>query len=687
VIWPLLWSCAPSGGTNRLGLEQSPYLREHASDPVDWWPWGEAAFTAAREQDKLVFLSIGYATCHWCHVMQQESFQDLEIAGALDAGFVSIKVDREEHPDLDEIYQAALRQMTGGGGWPTNVVLTPDGEIVLAMGYLPARDGDRGVSRGLLTVLGELQEGWRGDRERLVREAADNTRALVERARPRPPGQVPGAQVEQEALARFGAAFDPRHGGFGRAPKFPRAPSLDLLLGVASRQGPGHEQALSMVTATLRALGDGGIHDVLGGGFHRYTVDEAWAVPHYEKTTSGNAQLARTYVVAWQLTGEPRLLALGLETLQSLPGGGLGTALDADSAESPSGPRIEGAYYTWTRAQPEPLATRLSERFGVTDEPGALHVAASWEELAQRHPVSAEELQREVAEGLSRLAEVRARRPAPRLDDKQLASNTGLVLSALARAAWATGDPALRARALQVERSLQALRPQGRLRHASTSEEPALLEDHARVAEGYLDLLELDGDPRWLRAAVQEMDEIERRMADPAGGWFRTPEDRQTPLYRPRSDTDGDEASGLAVASSVCLRLASLTGEPRWQARVDGALAASAERLTTSPTSAAALVEVLARRHSPPPELVMAWPAGAAPGPLLESVRRASLPGRIVVQGTDEALQRLAPEVPLVQDKRSDGAPTVWVCRSGVCQAPSTTQAELEAALAAALAR
>lgn len=693
---------------NRLALEASPYLRvQHARDPVDWYPWGPDAFAAAKAADKLVLLSIGYATCHWCHVMGDESFRDTEIARAINARFVAIKVDREARPDVDAVYLEAAQVMTGRpGGWPLTLVLTPDGRPVFAATYLPARDGDRGAAVGLLTVLDRMANGWANDRDALIADADQVSRQLAILAHPEPPGQVPGDDVVSAAVERLRAGYDAEHGGFGARPKFPRVPALELLLGVAARAGDlgTRDEALGMVVHTVDQMDVGAIHDAVGGGFHRYAVDTAWSVPHFEKITAENAGIAVLLARLAAATGEPRYAALARETLSSLaaaavPGGGYGTALDADS-EGNDGVSAEGAYYTWTRAELDaalgPSAGFAATAYQVGDGAGpiagryALDPVGDLAAIAAATGTPESDVSGRLATIRTTLGAVRAARPRPLLDDKVLSSVTGRVLSAYARAATDLGDPEYAGDVAQLVATLdRARRPDGRMAHAlgdPADAPPGSLEDQVYVAEGLLDAFAAAPDPALLRWALALMDQVDRRYADPSGGWYDTADDAENLLFRPRSGEDGPEPSGAAVAVRVDLRLAALTGDPRWTERADKALAAYADLVRASPISAPSLLEAGALRRHPPPEIVIAWPSGADPAPLLAEARRHDLPGRVWIAGPNETLAALAGAVPLVDGKLDAGAPTAWVCEGGVCQRPSVDAAGLRAAIAAATA-
>src|SRR5512142_2819666 len=582
--------------TNRLALERSPYLLQHAHNPVSWHPWGAEAFEVARRTGRPVFLSVGYSTCHWCHVMERESFEDLEIARVLNERYVPIKVDREERPDVDALYMTAVQLLTGTGGWPMSVWLTPDREPFHGGTYFPPRAGVRGAGRGFLELLTEIAELWDRDRPRI----SGATGALTEAVRTalgrsgEPAEATPGPAPIGRAVDLLAAEFDDRHGGLRRAPKFPSSLPVRLLLRHHRRAGDA--RSLGMATLTLERMAAGGIHDQLGGGFHRYSTDGEWLVPHFEKMLYDNALLATAYAEAWQVTGRRDLARVVRTTLDYLlrdmtsPEGGLYSATDADSEGE------EGRFFVWEARELRDVLGSDAERFvrfhGVTPEGNVegrnvLHVPApdedAWEALAGAR---------------EKLREVRERRVHPSRDEKVLASWNGLAISALAFGGRALGEPRwVAAAARAAEFVLGRMVKDGRLQRTWRAGEagvPAFLDDHAFVAQGLLDLFEATFDVRWLEAALDLSERLEALFGDPAGGgWFTTATDHERLLAREKPTHDGAEPSGASVAVLNALRLHAFTTDDRWRERAERALRHHARTLEEQPLALAELLLAL----------------------------------------------------------------------------------------------
>ncbi len=670
---------------NRLILEQSPYLLQHATNPVDWYPWGEEAFAKARQLDRLVFLSVGYSTCHWCHVMAHESFEDPQIAALINEHYVPVKVDREERPDVDEVYMAAVTALNRGrGGWPMTVVMTPDGQPVFAATYLPPRDGDRGARRGLTWVLEQIVEDWGGDRTDLLTHADQITAHLVRMATPTAPEEVPPASTVSTAVSAVMEVYDADNGGFGSRPKFPKPVLLDLLVAA------GDDDAVHAALHTLKAMHRGGIHDQVGGGFHRYATDASWRVPHFEKMLYDNAQLLSTAADLWQATADPQAAAVAHRTAAYLleemvaDSGALYSATDADSRDA-SGELSEGAYFTWTPAEVAAVlapadASQVSQLLGITAQGNLQGRSVAY---LPRWPTAPE--QQLLQRTLPKLREARAQRPAPQLDDKHIAAWNAYAISALARAGMALDQPQWIEAAVRAADFVctQMVTDDGRLRRVvaqGASRHAAVLEDEAAMAVAALDVLRATSDPRWLDVALARLAVIEAHFADARGGWFRTAHDGETLLVRHKPDSDGAEPSGTALAVEALLRVSHLTSDPSHQATADRALAAYAPILTRAPTAMAALMRTLALRHAPPQEVVVVWPAGSRPAaePLLTALRSHWLPTATRVTGETAALRRLEGRVPWVEGKvPQDDRPTAYVCEGGVCQRPTTDPAVL----------
>jgi uncharacterized protein len=586
--------------TNRLAGETSPYLLQHAHNPVDWYPWGEEALARAKADDKPIFLSIGYAACHWCHVMERESFEDEATAEELNRDFVAIKVDREERPDLDQVYMAAVQAMTGGGGWPMSVFLTPDGRPFYAGTYFP--NAPRHGMPAFRQVLEGVAHAYRDQRDEVERSGTAIVAAIARASRLGATGGsaeahgLPDASVLAAAVAALEGTFDARHGGWGGAPKFPQSMTIEFLLRrAADRADDG--RALAMARRTLDAMADGGIHDQLGGGFHRYSTDAVWLVPHFEKMLYDNAQLARVYVHAWQLTGERHYRDVAAGVLDYLAremltaDGAFAASQDADTDGE------EGGTFVWTAAEvrsilgPDAAAAFLTA-YDVTEGGNwegqtILRRVRTDDELATLAGTTADDIAARLTEARAGLLTARARRPQPARDDKVLAGWNGLALAALADAARALtasdlpGDREAGERYRSVAETaatflVERLRfPDGRLRRSwkdGRASADGVLEDYACLAEGLLALYEATFDERWFVAARGLADTILDRFTDPAGGFFDTSDRHETLVTRPKDLQDNAIPSGNAMAVTVLLALAALTGDGRHRDAAERAL-------------------------------------------------------------------------------------------------------------------
>jgi hypothetical protein len=672
---------APDGSprfTNRLALEESPYLLQHAHNPVDWYPWGEEAFARARAEGKPILLSVGYSTCHWCHVMEEESFEDEEIAAEMNADYVAIKVDRERRPDIDGVYMAAVQAMSGNGGWPMTVWLTPDRRPFYGGTYFPPRDGERGVRAGFLTLLRKLAAVYRERPADVAAAAADVTGRLERGLVPPPGGEMPDATLVTRAVAELKRSYDREHGGFGHAQKFPRPVDLELLLRYQRRTGDA--EAGAMVAHTLEAMAAGGIHDQVGGGFHRYATDAAWRVPHFEKMLYDNALLAVAYLDGFQATGRADFAATARDTLDWVgremtgPEGGFYSATDADSADG------EGAYYRWTpddlRAALAPADAALAGTYFGVDGPTILHVE---QPLAEVVPDPADAAPRLAAIRRS-LLDVRATRTPPDTDRKIVTAWNGLMISAFARGASVLDEPAY---AVQATRAatfvLDRLRTGGRLRRsalAGRASGDAYLDDYAFLVAGLLDLFEATFEPRWLDEALALQGVLDEHYGDAAaGGYFLTADDHEALLVREKPSDDGAEPSGNSVAAMNLLRLAELTGDDGFRAKADATLRAFERLLRGSPNASPRMLAAVDFASDRAKEIVIVTPAGDTDaGPLLAELRAAYVPNRVLaVVEEGGAARALAPRVPLVAEKLAlDGKPTAYVCEHRVCRLPTT---------------
>ncbi|MCB9751941.1 MAG: thioredoxin domain-containing protein [Myxococcales bacterium] len=692
--------------TNRLLLETSPYLRQHAHNPVNWHPWGEEALAAARALGRPIFLSVGYSTCHWCHVMEEESFEDEAIAARLNERFIAIKVDREERPDIDGVFMQAVQLMTRRGGWPMTVVLTPDGEPYFGATYIPPRAGARGARKGLYELLDELATSYAEDPERARQRGQQIADALRRANAPAPPGDAPGVEALDAFLARQRERYDAAHGGFGPAPKFPPSDALGLLLRLHRRRPD--PQALEMVTRTLEAMAAGGVHDQLGGGFHRYSTDARWLVPHFEKMLYDNALLAVAYLEGYQVTGRREFADIAARTLDyvaremTAPGGGFYSATDADSP-TPEGAREEGYFFTWTPAELEAalgpeLAELVATTYGVSpsgnfEGRSILYLPRPLAETAARLELTPEALAERLAGAHETLYARRAERPPPLRDDKILTAWNGLMIAAFARGAVVLGRDDYRERAARAASFLEdhVLDEAGRPRRSfkdGRASGAAVLDDHAFLIHGLLELHEATGDARWLRRALALQRLQDERFRDPDGGaYFMTAHDAESLLARELPDHDGAMPSGNSLALHNLLRLALLTGDAAVQTHADALLAAFATPLRERAGGLAVMLAGLERALDRPREVFLLIPEGegeARARPLLDVARGAYLPNRaLLVLREGPQLDENLSLVPALEGKRAlGGEPTAYVCERGRCELPTSDPAVLRRQLA-----
>jgi len=585
--------------TNRLAREKSPYLLQHAHNPVDWHAWGDEAFEAARREDKPIFLSVGYSTCHWCHVMAEESFEDPATAEILNRHFVAVKVDREERPDVDRVYMTFVQAATGSGGWPMSVWLTPELKPFYGGTYFPPEE--RHGRPAFRDLLEWIAQAWRTDRARILASSEALLDQIRQALRTRPAPFDAG--LLESAFFAFRRGFDPVHGGFGGAPKFPRPAVHNFLLRYWERTG--NQEALAMVLTTLQAMARGGVHDHLGGGFHRYAVDERWRVPHFEKMLYDQAQLAVSYLEAFQATGEDFYAAVARRTLDYVlrdlthPEGGFFSAEDADSAPDPAHPEIhrEGAFYLWTRSEIEqllgPAAEWFCRRYGV--EPGGNVADDPQGEFTGRNILfEAHSLEETAVQSaaVAKLREARETRPRPHRDDKILTAWNALMISALARAALPLKEPryltaARRATDFLCSRCLEERDGALTLWRRYRDEEaaiPGFLEDYAFFVQALLDLHEADPGPRDLDLAVcltaRQRELFEDREE---GGFFSAPAEDAGLVLRLKDDHDGAEPAGNSIAVLNLLRLAQKTGREEFRESADRAFQAFSGRCAAAP--------------------------------------------------------------------------------------------------------
>jgi uncharacterized protein len=673
---------------NRLGKEKSPYLLQHATNPVDWYPWGEEAFERARTEDKPVFLSVGYSTCHWCHVMEHESFENPRIADLLNREFVSIKVDREERPDVDRIYMLFVQAATGSGGWPMTVFLTPERKPFFGGTYFPP--DNRYGRPGFGALLQSLAQAWRQDRAKVEESGARVIAQLKEYggANDHDARAVPGGDVQEVAFGQFQRAFDPRHGGFGGAPKFPRPSVLNFMLRYYAQRKD--EDALEMVLVTLREMAKGGMNDQLGGGFHRYSVDDHWFVPHFEKMLYDQAQLAVSYLEAFQITGEREFEKVARSIFEYVlrdlghREGGFYSAEDADSAADAAEPekKSEGAFYLWSHeelveALGENDAAIFSRRFGV-EERGNVEEDPHGEFggrniLYQAHEVNEKDI---LEQGQRTLLEIRAKRPRPHLDDKILAAWNGMMISAFAKGARILQEPRYEAAA---RRALDFLREKlWRESDAKLSDAKLLrryrdgdaaiegfLDDYAFVALGLIDMYETSFDAVDLRWAERLSERAMELFEDREDGGFFSTEDAKTDLVlRLKDDYDGAEPSGNSGMALALLRLARITGREDFRLSAERTLRAFAGRLRGAPTAAPQMLVANAFATGRPMEIVLAGPGSPV---MLAVIHWRFLPNAVVMRAEHLAQNAAPVAMPAV-----DGKPTVYVCENYACQLPVT---------------
>ncbi|MFJ8820352.1 thioredoxin domain-containing protein [Streptomyces sp. NPDC102467] len=667
--------------SNRLAHETSPYLLQHAENPVDWWPWSAEAFEEARRRGVPVLLSVGYSSCHWCHVLASESFEDEATAALMNDNFVSVKVDREERPDVDAVYMEAVQAATGQGGWPMTVFLTPDAEPFYFGTYFPPEP--RHGMPSFTQVLGGVRDAWTGRRSEVTEVAAKITADLAGRELSFGDAQVPGEGELAQALLGLTREYDATYGGFGGAPKFPPSMVIEFLLRHHARTGA--EGALQMAVDTCERMARGGIYDQLGGGFARYSVDREFTVPHFEKMLYDNALLCRAYAHLWRSTGSELAKRVALETADFMVRelrtneGGFASALDADSEDPVSGEHVEGAYYVWT---PEQLSQVLGAEdgaaaaryFGVTQE-GTFEEGASVLQLPQNDEVfDGEQIERI----RQRLRAAREERPAPGRDDKVVAAWNGLAVAALAETGAYFGrqdlvDAAVAAGDLLVRLHMDPLARLSRTsKDGQVGQNSGVLEDYADVAEGFLALASVTGEGVWLEFAGFLLDHVLDRFVDrESGALYDTAVDAEQLIRRPQDPTDNATPSGWTAAAGALLSYAAHTGsEPHRSAaeRALGVVKALGPRAPRFIGNGLAVAEALL---DGPREIAVVGEVG---GRMQHTALTGTAPGAVVAAGPEGS-----DELPLLADRpRVEGRDTAYVCRHFVCDAPVTDAEQLE---------
>ncbi|MCG3175567.1 MAG: hypothetical protein MOGMAGMI_00500 [Candidatus Omnitrophica bacterium] len=696
---------------NRLASEKSPYLLQHAHNPVDWRPWGPEAFAEAKRTDRPLFVSIGYSTCHWCHVMERESFEDPAVAEELNRYFVPVKVDREERPDIDHLYMEYVMAVNGHGGWPMSVFVTPEGRPFYGGTYFPPQD--RYGMPGFRTLIVSLAEAWRTRRQEIETSAASAADYLRTRSEQTVGVEALGEETFRDFIEHQSGAYDADRGGFGGAPKFPRPHVLSALLVSARRTGS--RQAVEMALGTLEAMRRGGMRDQLGGGYHRYSTDARWFLPHFEIMLYDQALLVHAYLDAYQTARRPedaeaaRGILRYVDSRLTGPHGAYLSAEDADSLPSPSAShKSEGAYYIWSTEEVRRLLGQdaelfisrygLLERGNVDNDPhgeftgrNVLYQALTLEQVAERSGLGAGEVERRSEASRLRLLQERAKRPAPHLDDKVLADWNGLMIGASARAASVLGEPAYLERARSAARfvSERMVGPDGAPLHRYRDGESAIratLDDLAFLADGYLWLYEAGQEPEWLERAIGLAERIERDHRDPqSGACYLTAADAEPLVARPLQTYDGAVPAGGSVAADVFLRLGSLTGRSEWTAAGERILASLSARLAAEPSAHPRLLMALDRSMGPALEIVIAAdePDDPTVSAFLREIHLPFVPNKTIMVHTSgkagRTLHRLS--VAVAGKTPVAGRPCVYLCAGGTCSEPLTEPAALARAL------
>ena len=672
--------------TNRLADEKSPYLLQHAHNPVDWYAWGDAAFEKARAENKPIFLSIGYSTCHWCHVMERESFESADVAAVLNRDFVPVKVDREERPDVDRIYMNFVQSSTGSGGWPMSVWLAPDLKPFYGGTYFPP--DNRYGRPGFKTLLEYIANAWNSDREKIL----ESSRNIVEELKKNTQVQASASGLGADEAAFdscfqvFRRTYDPAHGGFGQSPKFPRPVAFDFLLRYHVRSG--NRESLDMSLHTLRQMARGGMYDQLGGGFHRYSVDEHWLVPHFEKMLYDQGQLATSYLEAFQIAGEPELAAAARDIFKYVqrdlthPGGAFYSAEDADSAIDPAHPheKGEGAFYIWSDAELREALGAEADAFGraygvrsggnVDNDP---HGEFTGRNILHRvSDVAFTPAQQ------ARLLEVRNRRVRPHLDDKILAAWNGLMISAFALGGQVLGDQAYVAAAVRAaEFILGGMRTsEGGLLRRWRDGEAAIdgfLDDYAFFATALLDLYETTFEPRYLTTAIELAERMILLFEDRAqGGFYSTAEGDASLVMRLKDEYDGAEPSGNSAAAVLLFRLYAMTDRERFREAGARTLVAFGPRLRTAPHATPRMICAAMNAMGAPSQIVLAGdPRSAEFQALATAVRARFRPNRVLLHADAARLPKTEGMTPV------NGQPAAYVCENFTCRLPVTGVFEL----------
>ncbi|MBI4546912.1 MAG: thioredoxin domain-containing protein [Ignavibacteriae bacterium] len=687
---------------NRLIHEKSPYLLQHAFNPVDWYPWGPEAFQKARMEDKPIFLSVGYSTCYWCHVMEREVFEDPEIAKLMNEKLVSIKVDREERPDVDRVYMTAVQAMTGSGGWPMSVFLTPDLKPFYGATYIPPRA--QYGRPGFVDVVNRISEIWKTDRSKVFESSQQITEYLKQAG-----GTGASATVTDSVLHlaynRYAQGYDAVHGGFGGAPKFPRPVSLNFLLRYYSRTG--REQALQMSLHTLREMANGGMYDHIGGGFHRYSVDGEWRVPHFEKMLYDQAQLVTSYLEAYQITKDERFAEIARDVLAYVlrnltdKQGGFYSAEDAESALDPSKPeeKEEGTFYIWSKSEIDHLLGKDAELFnyyyGVQDAGNALndpmnvfsgknilYVAHPIEDVAVKFLKTPAEIKNLLKQSTQKLFFEREKRPRPHLDDKIITAWNGLMISAFAKAYQVLDDPAYlqaaqRANTFIISK-LYDTKSKKLLRRYRDGEArfDGNLQDYTFLVMGLLDLYEASFEIQWLEHAIALTKKQIEIFWDPIdGGFFDTPGNDPSILVRMKEDYDGAEPTGNSIAAVNLLRLSQMTDNNDWRRMAEKTITAFGSRLKQIPDALSQMLVAVDWHLSTPKEIIV---AGKKDSPdtkaLLREVHSRFIPNKVLLLADGgDAQKKLTSYLSFIEGMiMLDEKATAYICENYACQLPTS---------------
>jgi uncharacterized protein YyaL (SSP411 family) len=674
--------------TNHLINETSPYLLQHAHNPVDWYPWGEAALTNARAENKPILLSIGYSACHWCHVMEHESFENEDIAGLMNENFVNIKVDREERPDLDQIYMSAVQMMTGQGGWPMTMFLTPEGVPFYGGTYFPPVD--RYNMPGFPRILLSVAEAYRSQQDQVVSTATAMLGELRRVGLAEASRELLTTEVLDGAFRRISANYDRTNGGFGGAPKFPPAMNLEFFLHTYHRTGSS--EALEMVEHTARKMAEGGMYDQLGGGFHRYSVDAKWLVPHFEKMLYDNALLSRMYLHLYQVTGNPDARRVAEETLDYVvremtdARGGFYSSQDADSEGE------EGKFFVWSRAEilnvlAEPDGVLFCDYFDVTERgnfegQNILNVTSSLEDVAAKHEISVEHLQSTLAAGRRKLFALREGRIKPGRDEKVLTAWNGLMLASFAEASAILERADYRNVAeANADFLLNQLQKDGLLLRTYKDGEAKLnayLEDYGCLIHGLISLYEATGDLKWIEAAITLADKmLEQFWDEDAGGFFFTGKNHEQLIIRSKEFMDNATPSGNSIATLSLLRLALLTSNEDYRRRATAVLRLMADQIRRYPSAFGFALGAVDFYLGLPLEVVIVGSSAPALDDLLRAVWQTFVPNRVIALCSSDH-EQAANLVPLFAGRNTlADQPTAFVCQANTCEAPAHTPDEL----------